>query len=51
VGTHKLAVKADIREAIGKEAGETVTAVPKAERDGGGGVAAVGYRYVRSDDQ
>jgi len=24
-GTHKLAVKADVRKAIGKEAGETVT--------------------------
>jgi hypothetical protein len=24
-GTHKLAVKADVRKAIGKEAGDTVT--------------------------
>jgi hypothetical protein len=33
-GTHKLPVKADVRKAIGKEAGKTVTVQLKERIDG-----------------
>lgn len=32
-GTHKLPVKADVRKAMGKEAGETVTVGPEVRLD------------------